>query len=106
MKRRNFPPRRTYENTRRVNPRNTTQCYDCKGYGYMAVECANKNKSKAKDKAMTATWDEDFDEFDHESLGSDDESFQDVRAFIVFTELLEEGSSSEVEGDDEGEQDL
>lgn len=65
IKKRNFLPMRTYENTRRRDkPRNLTQCYECKGYGHIAVECANKNKSKVKGKAIAATWDEDSDESD------------------------------------------
>lgn len=36
-------------------------CYEYKGQGHYARECANKKKLKTHKKAMAATWDDDSD---------------------------------------------
>ena len=50
------------------------QCYKCKGYGHVATECANKNKSFKKKKAFAATWDDNTDDSKNESSQCEEES--------------------------------
>lgn len=89
-KKKNFPPKRFNENSRnKEKSRSGPQCYECKGYGHLAAECAKKSNNKTKNKAMAATWDEDSEESDYESLCSDDESSQGVNESLAFYSFLD-----------------
>lgn len=75
-------PMKTLEG--RTNLGKDPQCYECKGHGHLTIDCANKQCNKA----MAAMWDEESDESDVESMSSDDESSQSVKAFTSFVERL------------------
>lgn len=55
---RNSLPKKTSENFRiREKHKENPQCYECKGFGHLTVEFANKKKEKHK--AIVTTWDDD-----------------------------------------------
>lgn len=52
-----------------------------------------------KDKAMIATCDDDLNEFEDKSQGSEDESSHEVKAFIAFTKGVPDVFQSDDEKD-------
>lgn len=75
-------------------------CYECKGCGHYAKECANKKKVKFHRKAMAATWDDDSDESESKSQSSDDDITQIVKAFMAWsTPMTSLTNSVELEND-------
>ena len=79
------------------------QCYECKGFGYMRIECPNylmKEKTKeSKDKWLVVTWS------DTENDSSDEyvDECRHVMAFTATTDkvIVESVSDSEDSSDDE-----
>ena len=54
------PPRKSKSSRKGKNEKPLIQCYECKGFGHMRIECPNylmKEKTKeSKDKGFVATW--------------------------------------------------
>lgn len=79
FKKSNLSNKKLGENSKK---RKEIQCYECKGYGHITVDYANRKK-KSKNKAMAVMWDDDSDALDDKSLCSEDDSSLGVRALIV-----------------------
>ena len=88
------PPRKSKSSRKGKNEKPVIQCYECKGFGHMRIECPNyliKEKTKeSKDKGLVATWSDTVDECSH------------VMAFAATIDkvIVESASDSEDSSDD------
>ena len=97
------PPRKSKSSRKGKNKKPLIQCYECKGFGHMRIECPNylmKEKTKkSEDKGLVATWsdteNDSFDEYVDEC--------SHVMSFVASTDkvFVESASDSEDSSDDE-----
>ena len=97
------PPRKSKSSWKGKNEKPLIQCYECKGFGHMRIECPNylmKEKTKeSKNKGLVATWS------DIENDSSDEyvDKCSHIMAFAASTDkvIVESANDSEDSSDDE-----
>ena len=96
------PPRKSKSSRNGKNEKPLIQCYECKGFGHMRIECLNyliKEKTKeSKNKGLVATW----SDIENDSSNEYVDECSHVMAFATSTDkvIVESTSDSEDSSDD------
>ena len=97
------PLRKSKSSRKGKNEKPHIQCYECKGFGHMRIECPNylmKEKTKeSKDKGLVTTWSDTKNDSSNEYV----DECSHVMAFVASTDkvIVESASDSEDSFDDE-----
>ena len=97
------PPRKSKSSRKGKNEKPIIQCYECKGFGHMRIECPNyliKEKTKeSKDKGLVANWSDTKNDSSDEYMGE----CSHIMAFAASTDkvIVESTSDSEDSSNDE-----
>ena len=96
------PPRKSKSSRKGKNEKPIIQCYECKGFGHMRIECPNyliKEKTKeSKDKGLVANWSDTKNDSSDEYMGE----CSHIMAFAATTNkvIVENASDSKDSSND------
>ena len=97
------PPRKSKSSRKGENEKPLIQCYECKGFGHMRIECPNylmkEKTNESKDKGLVATWSDTKNDSSSEYV----DECRHVMAFATTTDkvIMENASDNEDSSDDE-----